>query len=329
MVSARTEPTVVVTPDLDAVVAEIDIVAPAEVVFRALTDSAQLMKWFNDTTCPVKFWKLDARKGGAYSYATESTGLVINGVSEFECHGEILEYDPPRLLVYTWIGNWHINKDRPTTVRYELTPIAGGTRVRVTHSGLAQEPAARKDYSGGWVGVMKNLKQFAETEKEHRMMATRAISQDQDSLEFEAQIAAPPERVFQALTDPRQLVQWWGQKGMYHVSHWSADVRVGGQWRSEGQGDSDGKSFHVSGEYLELDPPRLLVYTWIASWSGSLKTVVRWELTASGGGTRVHVCHSGFGMAPEQAKEHYKGWQSVIRWMQAFVEKGTTVETRA
>ena len=155
-------PDIVITPDQDAIVSEIDIAAPAARIFTALTDSAQLMQWFNDASCPVKFWKMDARKGGSYSYATEKGSVVVNGVSEFECHGEILEFDPPRLLVYTWVGNWHVDKARETIVRWELTPTASGTHVKVTHSGLADEPAARKDYSGGWVGVVKALKQFAE-----------------------------------------------------------------------------------------------------------------------------------------------------------------------
>jgi hypothetical protein len=34
--------------------------------------------------------------------------------------------------------------------------------VKVTHSGLAQEPAAREDYRSGWVGVTDKLKQFVE-----------------------------------------------------------------------------------------------------------------------------------------------------------------------
>jgi hypothetical protein len=34
--------------------------------------------------------------------------------------------------------------------------------VRVTHSGLAQEEAARKDYAGGWSGALVQLKEFAE-----------------------------------------------------------------------------------------------------------------------------------------------------------------------
>jgi uncharacterized protein YndB with AHSA1/START domain len=66
----------------------------------------------------------------------------------------------------------------------------------------------------------------------------------------------------------------------------------------------------------------------VASWSGPLKTLVRWELEPVDGGTLVHVRHSGFAGAAEAAQNHYQGWQRVIGWMQAFVEKGETVETR-
>ena len=83
--------------------------------------------------------------------------------ADFECHGEILEFDPPRLLVYTWIGNWHENKELRTVVRWELTADASGTHVRVTHSGLGQEAVARKDYSNGWPGVLVALKKFTES----------------------------------------------------------------------------------------------------------------------------------------------------------------------
>jgi len=159
-------------------------------------------------------------------------------------------------------------------------------------------------------------------------MATIAISADQDAIRGEVHIAAPPARVFQAITDPRQLMLWWGQKGMYHGTDWKTDVRPGGQWRCEGVSERDGSSYHVSGEYLEVDPPRLVAYTWIASWSGPLKTVVRWELEAASGGTLVRLRHSGFAEAPATAQDHYQGWQRVIEWMQAFVEKGVTAADR-
>ena len=151
-----------VTLDQDAVVCEVQIAAPRERIFEALTTPNQLTRWFTNDSCPVKYWNMDARKGGAYSYATAKADFDVNGVSEFECHGEILEYDPPRLLVYTWLGNWHLDRQRATIVRWELTPTVAGTHVKVTHSGLAQEPVARKDYSGGWVGVLESLQKFSE-----------------------------------------------------------------------------------------------------------------------------------------------------------------------
>ncbi len=155
-------PKAIITPDQDAIVSEIAIAAPAERVFQALTKSDELSRWFTDPSCPLKFWKMDARPGGRYHYATEKGTVVVNGVSEFDCQGEILEYDPPRLLVYTWLANWHDDKSRRTVVRWELMPTKTGTLVKVTHSGLAQEDAARKDYSGGWPGVLEMLKNFAE-----------------------------------------------------------------------------------------------------------------------------------------------------------------------
>jgi uncharacterized protein YndB with AHSA1/START domain len=68
----------------------------------------------------------------------------------------------PRLLVYTWIANWHDDKQRKTTVRWELESRGKGTHVKVTHSGLAQEKVAREDYRGGWPGVLEQLKTFVE-----------------------------------------------------------------------------------------------------------------------------------------------------------------------
>jgi uncharacterized protein YndB with AHSA1/START domain len=143
----------------------VEIAAPPQRVFQALVDPAQLQRWFHGgEDCPVKSWEFDPRRGGKYRYETQpSSSLVLNGVNEFKCHGEVLEYDPPRLLVYSWIANWHADARRATTVRWELTPTATGTRIKVTHSGLADEKVAREDYSKGWIGVVESLRDFVQT----------------------------------------------------------------------------------------------------------------------------------------------------------------------
>src|SRR5689334_5229255 len=79
-------------------------------------------------------------------------------------------------------------------------------------------------------------------------------------------IAAPPERVFRALTDANEMVTWWGSPELYRLTEWRADLRPGGQWKSTGVG-ADGKPFSVGGEFLEIDPPRRLVHTWSPDWN--------------------------------------------------------------
>ena len=147
----------------DTIVLKIEIAAPPERVFKALTDSAEIVQWFNNAECPVKVWQMDARLGGRYCYETDqSKTVVVNGIDTFKCHGEITEFDPPRLLAYTWISNWHNDKQKTTVVRWELTPSNIGTVVKMTHSGLANEPKAREEYRGGWPSLLKNLKTFTE-----------------------------------------------------------------------------------------------------------------------------------------------------------------------
>lgn len=156
-------------------------------------------------------------------------------------------------------------------------------------------------------------------------MATKATPEP-DEIVSEIHIAAPPERVFEALIDPKQVVKWWGQEGVYRSTEFSADLRVGGKWRIGGVGPDGGK-FEVTGEYVEIERPRLIVYTWVASWTGTAKTTVRWELTPESKGTLVRIRHSGLSAYPEIAQS-YRGWPRMLGWLQGFLQSGETVESR-
>lgn len=153
---------IVVTPDQDALVSEIHIAAPPERVFQALIDPAQAMVWWNSPECPIEGYAMDARPGGRWRYDTKQSQMNVNGVSKFHCEGEVIECDPPRVLAYTWIANWHERPAQRTVVRWELAASKGGTLLRVTHSGLTDLPVSRKDYAGGWPGVVESIKKFVE-----------------------------------------------------------------------------------------------------------------------------------------------------------------------
>jgi uncharacterized protein YndB with AHSA1/START domain len=171
-------------------------------------------------------------------------------------------------------------------------------------------------------------------------MATAQMTPDNDAIVAEIFIAAPPARVFEAIADVNRRAQWWGDRGTFHVTDSASDFRPGGKWLHNGVGPT-GQKFHMEGEYLDIDPPRLLVHTRRADFVGPFDTVVRWELEPRdvrelhtggshrvGTGTLVRVRHSGFAGHPEQAQSHRAGWDASMYWLKAYVETGETWEMR-
>jgi len=157
--------------------------------------------------------------------------------------------------------------------------------------------------------------------------ATSHVSSDNSVVTCEIFIAAPRERIFEALTDPKQAVRWWGQNDRHHLSEFRLEARVGGKWSTSGSSQKMG-SIKIEGELLELDPPRRLAYTWISSWMPR-KTTVLWELEPRAGGTLVKLTHAGFDGDAQLANAHIDGWIPVLGWLQGFVERGETISTRA
>src|SRR5579863_134421 len=126
-------------------------------------------------------------------------------------------------------------------------------------------------------------------------MATTTIANNGDAIVSEVYIAAPREEVFRALVDPQLVVKWWGGQGAgqsFRCTDFHCDLRAGGTWRSSGV-DGGGRPFEAAGEYVEVDPPRLLVQTWVASWTAQVQTTVRWELRPKDQGTLVKHRHCG------------------------------------
>jgi uncharacterized protein YndB with AHSA1/START domain len=89
---------------------------------------------------------------------------------------------------------------------------------------------------------------------------------------------ASAERLFAAWTDPKQFVEWFGPHGMTNT-FCDVDLRVGGAWRVEAEGRGTRRA--VSGKYLEIDPPRRLVFTWAWHETGDLATPREHETTVA------------------------------------------------
>ena len=70
---------------------------------------------------------------------------------------------------------------------------------------------------------------------------------------------APRERVFNAMTDPKQVVQWWGPKG-FTTTIEKMDVRPGGVWKHVMHGP-DGTDYPNKSVFIEVVKPERIVYS--------------------------------------------------------------------
>lgn len=119
-----------------------------------------------------------------------------------------------------------------------------------------------------------------------------------DPIIVEGFFAASPERVFQAWTDPNIVMKWFGRAPNSLFSA-TIDLRPGGAWQFIESKD-DRKSVGFEGEYLEIEPCKHLVFTWmkvIAQVDGTREATpvsqVDVAFEANGSGTNVRVVHSG------------------------------------
>ncbi|HTJ41573.1 MAG TPA: SRPBCC domain-containing protein [Kofleriaceae bacterium] len=117
-------------------------------------------------------------------------------------------------------------------------------------------------------------------------------------------IRASVERVFAAWTEPAHLVRWWGPRPVVCAGA-EIDLRVGGAY-AIGNRFPDGSELWIRGEFVRIDRPRELVYTWrVGDAAASERVTVRFE--AKDGATEVVIVHED--IASDRARaEHERGW---------------------
>ena len=119
----------------EAVEREIEIAAPPGVVWQYWLDPTQIVRWMGSNAA------IDARPGGPIR-VEYGNGAVMSGA--------IVELDEPTRLVFTWGWEDPAEVVRPggSTVEVTFLAVAGGTRVRVRHTGLPD--AERGGHAEGW-----------------------------------------------------------------------------------------------------------------------------------------------------------------------------------
>lgn len=124
-------------------------------------------------------------------------------------------------------------------------------------------------------------------------------------MRLERVLPASAEDVFAAWTDPALMARWLSPIGHAEVD---ADVRLGGHFRVVMV--AEGARIEHTGEYLALDPPRLLSFTWQSPYTGPAPSVVTVSLAPEGEGTRLVLVHERLPSA--SVESHAGGWGSIL-----------------
>ena len=122
-----------------------------EKLWQALTSSEFTKRyWWN--TSVVSNWKV----GSPFSLVMDGTTTDV---------GEVLEFDPPRRLSYTFhhILSEAARKERPTKVVFKLEPHGKLVKLTLTHEGFEPGSVILDGISKGWPAILSSLKSMLES----------------------------------------------------------------------------------------------------------------------------------------------------------------------
>ena len=125
------------------------------------------------------------------------------------------------------------------------------------------------------------------------------------SVVVERELPHPPEKLWRALTQPHLIADWLMQNDFL--------PRVGHRFELRGEWGS------VSCEVLEIEPHRILIYSWCAM---GLESIVTFTLAPAGAGTHLRVEQRGFRPDQEQAYRGAAfGWQRFLGNLEQVLQR--------
>jgi uncharacterized protein YndB with AHSA1/START domain len=137
------------------------------------------------------------------------------------------------------------------------------------------------------------------------------------SLTLKRRLHAPPQKVYEAWTDPAKLVRWFGPAQTVPGSvQAELDVRVGGRFRASFKA-ADGEYHEVGGAYREVAPGERLQFTWAWHTTPERESLVTVTLKPDGEGTLLTLHHEQF--FDEAARDgHERGWSGTLDKLEAY-----------
>ncbi|EAQ03172.1 Aha1 domain protein [Pseudooceanicola batsensis HTCC2597] len=144
-------------------------------------------------------------------------------------------------------------------------------------------------------------------------------------IEFVRDYPVAVTRLWRAVTEPVQLIQWFGPEGVY-LDSCEMDFRSTGPWTCTMFGKESGSRFKVSGQITHVSPPEegtgTVGFTW--AWHDDEdrrgpESHVSFTVEETGTGARLTLAHRDLAGA-ETAQGHTRGWLSTLRKLDVLLD---------
>jgi uncharacterized protein YndB with AHSA1/START domain len=233
--------------------------APRERVFDVFTKPEHLQKWWGPKMVGIPVAEFDARPGGTIFIAERGPDGAMVYIA-----GAVREIDRPSRLVFA-IHFANENRERVSPparsglgaawdgeIVSDVTFSAEGQRTRVTirteRSGVTAEWSEGARY--GWGEALDKLGHAVADDM-------KVVPAGDREIVITRTFNAPRALVYEALTNPEHVKNWWGPRQYGAVSA-AGEFRAGGRYRYAQQGPDGEVAFR--GEIRETSPERM-VYT--------------------------------------------------------------------
>ena len=270
--------------------------APRTKVFEAWGSASHVRRWFVPDPCTVSDVEVRMEVGGPFVVRMRTPA----GGEPRIC-GTFVAVEPhSRLVIDMRITDPNAVEYRALTT-IELSDAPEGTRLELLQAWTLVDPSkgsiiqgAPEGASDGWRSVLDKLE--AESAGMQRQDGPRSVAHA--SFHLERTYAAPPARVWKALTDPACKARWFsGTPGQWELIERQMDVRVGGTERLKGRWKG-GTVTTFDAYYHDVLPNARLVYSYAMhvderKISVSLASIELQPSDEASSGTRLKVTQQG------------------------------------
>lgn len=154
---------------------------------------------------------------------------------------------------------------------------------------------------------------------------------DTADIEFVRDYPVALTRLWRAVTEPVQIIQWFGPEGVY-LEACDMDFRTTGPWTCSMRGKESGNLYKVSGQITRVSPPDggsgTVGFTW--AWHDDSDTRgpeshVTFTVEQTATGARLTLSHREL-PGIEAGQDHTRGWLSSLRKLDFFLDPNPSLQ---